>query len=160
MNKALHEGPWFVLGHFLSVRRWEPRFLVSTTKLTYTTIWSRLPELPTEFYNVHILQKVGNKLGKLLKIDTCTSSTYKGRYARICIEVPLEIPLKSHVFIGNYHQQILYEGLNMLCVCCGRIGHITTQCPMKLSLTPTPPPPSHNSLPTQQDTKEMPPQEE
>lgn len=93
MNKALHEGLWFVLNHFLSVRQWEPKFLASNAKLTYTVIWSRLPELPTEFYDVDILQQVGNKLGKLLKIDTCTSSTTRGRYAQICIEVPIESPL-------------------------------------------------------------------
>lgn len=72
MNKALHNGPWFILNHFLSVR-WEPKFLASTTKLTYTAIWTRLPELPTEFYDLEILQKVGNKIGKLLKIDTCNT---------------------------------------------------------------------------------------
>uniref|UniRef100_A0A1U7WXE9 Uncharacterized protein LOC104228581 n=1 Tax=Nicotiana sylvestris TaxID=4096 RepID=A0A1U7WXE9_NICSY len=66
MNKALRNRPCFILNHFLS------------------------------FYDLEILQKVGNKLGKLLKIDTCTSTTSRGRYARICIEVPLEQPLKSH----------------------------------------------------------------
>ncbi|XP_019251424.1 PREDICTED: uncharacterized protein LOC109230374 [Nicotiana attenuata] len=135
MTKSLHEGPWFVLGHFLSVRRYEPKFLVSSSKLTYTTIWSRLPELPTEFYDTQILQQVGNKLGKLLKIDTCTSSTLRGKYGRICIEVPLEQPLKSHVFIRNHRQQILYKGLNMLCVRLGRIGHPTTYCPSKITQT-------------------------
>lgn len=134
MNKALHDGLWFVLNHFLSVRRWEPKFLASNTKLTYTAIWSRLPELPIEVYDLSIFQKVGNKIGRLLKVDTCTSSTSRGRYARICIEVPLEKPLQSHVFIGTHRQQILYVKLNMLCITCGRVGHTSKHCP-HISLT-------------------------
>lgn len=31
MNKVLHEGPWFVLNLFLSVHRWEPKYLASHT---------------------------------------------------------------------------------------------------------------------------------
>lgn len=34
MLHALHDGPWFILGHFLSVRRWEPKFVASTAQLT------------------------------------------------------------------------------------------------------------------------------
>lgn len=129
MHIALHEGPWFVLNHFLPVRQWEPKFLASEAELTYSAIWSGLPELTTEFYDLEILQKVGSKLGKLLKIDTCTSTATRGRYARICIEVAIEKPLKTHVFIGSHKQIIHYEGLNLLCVSCGRLGHHTRICP-------------------------------
>lgn len=79
MLRALHDGPWFILNHFLSVRQWEPKFMASETKLTYSAIWLHLPELPTEFYDFEILHKLGNKIGKLLKIDACTSETTRGR---------------------------------------------------------------------------------
>lgn len=65
-----------------------------------------------EFYDYQILQKVDSKLGKLLKVDTCTTFTTRGIYARICIKVPLEKQLKTHVHLGNHKQVILYEGLN------------------------------------------------
>lgn len=61
-------------------------------------------------------------------VDTCTSSTTRGRYARICVEVPLDQPLKTHVYFGNHRQTILYEGLNMLCTSCGRLGHNKNFC--------------------------------
>ncbi|XP_019250929.1 PREDICTED: uncharacterized protein LOC109229834 [Nicotiana attenuata] len=118
----------FILSHFLTIRRWEPKFKAFSTQLTYSAIWVRLPELPTEFYDLEILSRVGSKLGRLLKIDTCTSSTTRGRYARICIEVPLEKPLKTHLYLGNHRQSLLYEGLNLLCTYCGRFGHPTTSC--------------------------------
>lgn len=83
MLRALHDGPWFILNHFLYVHQWEPKFMASETKLTYSAIWLRLPELPTEFYDFEILKKLGNKIGKLLNIDACTSETTRGRYARL-----------------------------------------------------------------------------
>lgn len=123
MINALHDGPWFILNHFLSVRRWESKFLASKAQLTYSAIWIRLLELPTEFYDIEILQKLGSKVGKLLKIDACTSDTTRERYASLCIEVLLDKPLKFYIYIGTHKQTILYEGLNLLCVNCGRLGH-------------------------------------
>lgn len=49
--KALHSGPWFVIGHFLIVRRWEPNFVLAETKLSSTIVSIRLSQLPTEFYD-------------------------------------------------------------------------------------------------------------
>ncbi|KAG5571805.1 hypothetical protein H5410_061571 [Solanum commersonii] len=78
-NKVLHEGPWFVVGNFLSVRRWEPTFVPQEATDSHTAIWVRLPQLHTEFYNQKILEKIRRKLGRLLKIDTYTSAALQGR---------------------------------------------------------------------------------
>ncbi|XP_019252852.1 PREDICTED: uncharacterized protein LOC109231663 [Nicotiana attenuata] len=84
MATALQKGSCFIFGTFLSVQRWEPNFVPSRAKQTLTAIWVRLSELPTEFYDVMILTKVGNTIGRLLKVDACTSAARRGRYARIC----------------------------------------------------------------------------
>lgn len=75
MFHALHDGPSFILGHFLTVHRWERKSVASSTQLAYSTIQARIPELPTEYYDIQLLQLVGNKLGHLLNIDAYTSST-------------------------------------------------------------------------------------
>lgn len=89
---------------------------------------SSCTRITIEFYELEILNKIGSKLGQLLKVDTCTSSTTRGRYSRICIEVPLEKPPKTHIYIGNHKQILLYEGLNLLCIKCGRFGHASWNC--------------------------------
>lgn len=89
MNNVLNNGPWFVNGHFLSVKKWEPNFVAAKAKQTYAAVWVRLPQLPTEYYDGNLLKRIGNSLGTLLKIDACTSSTLRGRYARLCIQVSL-----------------------------------------------------------------------
>nr|XP_009779035.1 PREDICTED: uncharacterized protein LOC104228289 [Nicotiana sylvestris]XP_016454315.1 PREDICTED: uncharacterized protein LOC107778548 [Nicotiana tabacum] len=134
---ALRGGPWFVLNHFLSVRQWEPKFKASETQLTSSAIWLRLPELPTEFYDYHILKKLGQKVGKFLSMDVCTSNTTRGQYARLCVEVLLNQPLKTHLYIGDHKQTILYEGLNLLCITCGCMGHNQRTCPSTGKITPS-----------------------
>lgn len=76
-----------------------------------------------------ILQKIGNLIGWLLKINTCTSDTLRGRYIRLCVEVPLEHSVKSHIYIGSHKQPIVYESEYLLCKGCGKIGHTQQYCP-------------------------------
>ncbi|KAH0672404.1 hypothetical protein KY290_024643 [Solanum tuberosum] len=128
MILALQGGPWFINGYYLSIKRWQPTFVASEAKETYSSIWIRLSELPTEYYDHTILAKIGNKLGKLVKTDVCTSVTLRGRYAKICIEVPVKHPVRSHIQIGNLKQKIIYEGDGILCLSCGRVGHTTIAC--------------------------------
>lgn len=63
---------------FLSVQRGVPNFVASQAMQSFTTIWIRLPQFPTEFYDGKILQKVGTTIGRLLKIDACTSAALRG----------------------------------------------------------------------------------
>lgn len=51
MNMALHGGPWFINGFFISIRRCQPNFVASSAKETITAFWLRLPELPTQYYD-------------------------------------------------------------------------------------------------------------
>lgn len=132
MVKVLHQGPWFIADNFLSVRRWEPKFIPEEATLSFTTIWIRLPQLPIEFYNKEILKKDGRKIGKLLKIDLCTSSTLRGQCARICIQISLEVPVETSVTIADHKQVVVYEGKGILCKEYGRLGHTLKSCNHKL----------------------------
>lgn len=66
-------------------------------------------------------------LGTLLKIDACTSTTLRGRYARICVQVLVDTPLRSEVRIRTHKQKIIYEGDGILCMKCGKIDHTISQ---------------------------------
>lgn len=55
-----------------------PICLKMDPKLCGTAIWIRLPEVPTEFYDHHILARVGQSMGKLVKTGICTSQTLRG----------------------------------------------------------------------------------
>ena len=96
-----------------------------------------MEQLPIEYYHPEFLKHVGNKLGKLLKVDAITSAAIRGRYARLCVQINMTNPLLKRVNIGSFWQDIVYENLPMLCYRCGRIGHREIHCSEGLTKTPT-----------------------
>ncbi|GAA0169103.1 hypothetical protein LIER_23656 [Lithospermum erythrorhizon] len=100
--KALHEGPWFANGFFLSVRLREPNFNPKTAVTQSAAIWLRIPCLPVEYYDANILKDVGNHHGTLLRIDTKTTNSGRGRFARLCIQLDLGKPVTTSVIIDTH----------------------------------------------------------
>ena len=90
---ALMDGPWFVGDQYLYVQAWEVDFHFGTTKVTSTAVWIRLEQLPTEYYHQEFLKHVGNKIGKLLRIDVVTNISIRGQFSRLCIQINLHKPL-------------------------------------------------------------------
>ena len=75
---ALMDGLWFVGDHYLHVQAWEADFHPHMAKISTTAVWIHLEQLPIEYYHPEFLKHVGNKLGKLLKIDAVTSAAMRG----------------------------------------------------------------------------------
>ncbi|KAL0406184.1 UNVERIFIED_CONTAM: hypothetical protein Slati_3932300 [Sesamum latifolium] len=72
--------------------------------------------------------KLDQKLGRPIKIDEHTYKQYKGRFPRICVEVPTSIPLPPAIIIDNFRQPIEYELNLAFYFSCGIIGHISASC--------------------------------
>ncbi|KAH0714911.1 hypothetical protein KY284_007816 [Solanum tuberosum] len=96
--------------------------------VSHTTFCVRLSQLPTEFYDRKVLEKIGKRLGRLRKIDACTSTTFRGRYARLCIKVPLDHPVKNEIQLESLVQKVVYKGEGILCTRCGKLGHVLRNC--------------------------------
>ncbi|XP_026415757.1 uncharacterized protein LOC113311123 isoform X2 [Papaver somniferum] len=127
---ALLEGPWFVNRHHLAMMRWTANFKPSESSINRTVVWIRLPELPPEYYDEKILFEVAGKLGRPIKIDKNTELVMRGRFARLCVEVDTNAPLKSLIRNGQIKQKIEYEGIHLICFNCGKISHKKENCPL------------------------------
>ncbi|XP_047249941.1 uncharacterized protein LOC124885731 [Capsicum annuum] len=128
---VLQGRSWIVAGSFISIWKWEPNFVPRTSKIDSTVIWVCLPQLLTKFYDRTILERIGRRIWKLLKVDSCTSSTIRGRYAQICIQVELGKPVKTSVTIGNHKQLLVYEAERILYKLCGCLSHVAMSRPNK-----------------------------
>ncbi|KAK7850102.1 uncharacterized protein At4g02000 [Quercus suber] len=128
-GRVLKDGPWFVGGHYLSIRNWEANFRPSTANVSTITVGVRLPELPIEYYDISILRDIGKALGPVLRVDTHTTAETRGRFARIYVQINLDKPLIKLLKIGGINQTVQYEGLNSMCFSCGRAGHKVDGCP-------------------------------
>ncbi|KAK9999219.1 hypothetical protein SO802_018822 [Lithocarpus litseifolius] len=129
MDRVLSDGPWFIGGHFVAIRLWEPNFKASMAVVSTVAVWVRLNELPVEYYDAAALREIGSAIGPVLKVDTNTASGTRGRYARLCVQIDLSKPLVRTIQVGKLIQGVLYEGIGALCFACGRVGHRNDGCP-------------------------------
>lgn len=58
---------------YLQVQEWEADFHLHIAKISNTVVWIRLEQLSIEYYHPEFLKHLGNKLGKLLKVDAVTN---------------------------------------------------------------------------------------
>lgn len=96
-DKVLKGGPWFVGGHFLTIRAWKPSFRPSTASISSVAVWAGLPELPIEHYDKEVLREIREAIGPVLRVDSNAVMGARGRFVRICMQVDLEKPLINTV---------------------------------------------------------------
>ena len=90
---ALTKGPWLIMGHYLTVQLWTPFFDFTSTALDQVMVWIRLPGLVVHLYDRKILQKLGQLVGTVIKINSNTTSSTRGRFARLAVSTSLTRPL-------------------------------------------------------------------
>ncbi|RYR05702.1 hypothetical protein Ahy_B06g085537 [Arachis hypogaea] len=128
LDFALMEGPWKILDYYLSVRMWKPDFNPMNTSIDNIAAWIRLPGLAIEYYCRPILEKIGNIVGRTIKVDTNTAKITREKFARLCVEVDLQQPLVSQYQINGQTHVVEYEGIHLVCFRCGRVGHDKAKC--------------------------------
>lgn len=82
-HHVLVEGPWIIAGHYLSIQKWKPDFDAASERITITAAWIRIPELSIEYFEKDVLERVGNSLGKTLRVDHHTADQQRGQFSRI-----------------------------------------------------------------------------
>jgi hypothetical protein len=125
---ALMDGPWFIYDHYLTVKEWSPNFHPETDTIEKVAVWMRITGLPIEYYDARILNFIGNRVGKTVKVDKNTLLQERGKYARLCVQVDLTKPLLAMFTIKGRKYNVEYEGLHMLCLTCGKFGHYKEGC--------------------------------
>lgn len=128
-EKVINGGPWMILDHYVAIRPWTTDFISSQVKINKTLVWIRFPSLGMEYYDESLLLALATTVGSPVKVDIHTLDASRGRFARVCIEIELDKPVVGKVWFRDHWYHVEYEGLHMLCKCCGIYGHVARNCP-------------------------------
>ncbi|CAL5384092.1 unnamed protein product [Camellia sinensis] len=82
-SRVYSGGPWMIMDHYLTVRKWEPDFKASEAFETTTAVWVRFLELPIEYFQEKVLYAIAKQIDRPLKIDLTTAMATRGKFARV-----------------------------------------------------------------------------
>ncbi|CAN1824410.1 hypothetical protein LINPERHAP1_LOCUS30771 [Linum perenne] len=75
------------------------------------------------------VNRIGNHIGKMIRMDLATTEGARARYARVCVEIDLSKPLLGKYMIGDRVFYIEYESIKNFCYLCGLYGYKADSCP-------------------------------
>ncbi|CAN1139690.1 hypothetical protein LINPERHAP2_LOCUS11424 [Linum perenne] len=127
-RRAAFKGPWKIYDYYISVARWSPSFNDEEPVKSILT-WVRLPKLPIQYFNHVAVTRIGNAIGKTIRLDLATEEGARAKFASVCVEVDLSKPLLGKYLIEDRVMHIEYESLENICVSCGFYGHKVDSCP-------------------------------
>ncbi|CAN1166056.1 hypothetical protein LINPERHAP2_LOCUS26518 [Linum perenne] len=128
---AAFEGPWRIYDFYIAVAKWSPSFNEEEPFQSILT-WVRLPRLPIHYFNEVAVKRIGDHIGRTVRMDLATKEGARGRFARVCVEVDITKPLLGKYMIEDKILKIEYESLENLCFDCGMYGHKKEACPSKV----------------------------
>ncbi|CAN1164706.1 hypothetical protein LINPERHAP2_LOCUS25724 [Linum perenne] len=131
-QRAAFNGPWKMFDYYITVARWSPEFN-EDEPIGKILTWVRLPKLPIHFFNPTAVNRIGNHIGRTVRMDLATAEGARARYARVCVEVDLSKPLLGKYQIGDRVFLVEYESLENICFHCGIYGHKDDSCPSMTS---------------------------
>ena len=99
-DTVISTGPWFWGTTGLFVTPWFPDFDENTMVVSKMPVWVRLHNLPLHLWSQQVLARIGNTIGRYIKMDTQRLEERIYTFARICVEgdlskgFPYQIQLK------------------------------------------------------------------
>lgn len=76
-----------IYDHYLTVREWSPNICHASDVIVHLMVWVRISGLPIDYYEHRVLTCLGNKLGKMIKVNKINLS--KEIYVMKCVQVDL-----------------------------------------------------------------------
>lgn len=114
------------------MRYWKECYNSYKEQFLVAPVWVRLFALPINFWDLEILEGIGNSIRRFVKI---TNFTQRGRYASyvcICVYMNILKPLLESVKLEYqeevWQQPLDYEHILFCCCCCHEYGHPYKAC--------------------------------
>ncbi|CAN1807778.1 hypothetical protein LINPERHAP1_LOCUS25157, partial [Linum perenne] len=144
-QRAAFDGPWKIFDYYITVAQWTPEFNEDEPVKKILT-WTRLPKLLIHFFNHTAVNRIGNHIGRMIRMDMATAEGARARYARFCVAVDLSKPLFGKYMIGDRVFHVVYENLENVCHSCRVYGHKIDTCQPCNSLADVTPPEATSAM--------------
>ncbi|XP_059070194.1 uncharacterized protein LOC131859923 [Cryptomeria japonica] len=122
----LLNGPYMMGGMGFFLNEWEPNLNPLQEKIGEVPMWTRLYNIPFEFWDMYTLQAIGNKLGKFIQAAEGVESKDFSLYYRICVRRNISNPLPKEIElctnVGEVEEMV--ERYNI----CKSFGHTDLEC--------------------------------
>ncbi|CAI0443808.1 unnamed protein product [Linum tenue] len=112
--------------NYLTVHPWTSDFNPYEHEISSTLVWARLLEIPIHYFHPVAVMRIGQRIGKPIRVDQATSTGARSDYARVCVQVDLTKPLLSKFSLHGKKYFIQYEVLENICLKCGK--YVTRGC--------------------------------
>ncbi|XP_057733875.1 uncharacterized protein LOC130949067 [Arachis stenosperma] len=119
-EKVILGGPWLIDGHYVAVKPWDVDF--RPCKKSFGSMLEQA------------MLQIASAIGISVKVDLATKLAERGKYARACVQINLELPVIKHIIVEGVTYEVEYESLQLICATCARYGHDKSLCMEKESL--------------------------
>ncbi|XP_072066711.1 uncharacterized protein [Arachis hypogaea] len=127
-EKVMLGGPWLIDGHYVAVKPWDIDFWPCEQSFGSMLVWVRISGLPIWCYQEQAMMRIASAIGVPIKVDLATKLAERGRYARVCVQINLGLPVIKHIIVEGVTHVVEYKSLNLICNSCARYGHDMAQC--------------------------------
>lgn len=87
------------------MRYWEECCNPDKEKFIVAWVWVSLFGLPMDFYDLEILEGIGNTIGSFVKIAETTKKGWYTSYARMCVYMNITDPIPDTIEL-EYHEEV------------------------------------------------------
>ncbi|KAM3359372.1 hypothetical protein P3S68_019082 [Capsicum galapagoense] len=135
-NAAIEEGIYHFDNKPFIVKAWSPGMEFTREELQTVPIWIKFPGLDFKYWSPKGLSKLGNLVGKPLMVDQSTEKKLGLNFARLLVEVSMDVTLLDSVVFKNEKSQLIrqkvqYDCKPILCKHYGKYGHSEENCRKK-----------------------------
>ncbi|GLJ22952.1 hypothetical protein SUGI_0432980 [Cryptomeria japonica] len=138
MFKAKNKGPYTLDGIRVHIIDWKPNFNPWFHSLPKNTVWLRLYNCLSDYWNIEIIKDICKELGTFVSVDDILEDRVWGSFIRLCINtgqifsIPEEVKIIGAGMV--WIQRIDREDQLHLCPKCFSREHIGLDCKVSASI--------------------------